>query len=182
MYKKILQHPNPILRKKSVEVKKNFDNLYGLIEDLKNTAKKHSKNDIILVGLSAPQIGLNLRVFVFYDQRLNKYIEVINPKIISLSTETSLEWEGCASIGVGKNGLVGPVKRSRYCEIEFFDANWQRKMLSASNILSHILLHEIDHLDGILFLDRVVNEKYLMTFRELDQYMKKNNGKFPKIE
>lgn len=181
MYKEIVQYPNPILRKKSLPINKNFQNLELLVASLKKVAKKNSKNGIVLVGLSAPQLSVNARVFVFFDNKTKSYKEVINPEIIELSDNTSIEWEGCASVGVGKKGLVGPVKRSSFCIIEYFDLCWQRKILSAKGVLSHVILHEIDHLDGILFLDKLVDQKYLMTFDDLEKYMAKNNGRYPQI-
>lgn len=177
----ILQYPDKKLLLKSREVKKNEADLKIILEDLKKLAKANSKNGITLVGLSAPQLGINIRAFVYFDFKQKKYIDVINPKLIYSSKEYSNEWEGCASVGSGQNSLFGPVSRSKSCQINFIDIDGNEHMLSASNYLSHVILHEIDHLDGIIFLERVMDPKMIMTAAELDTYADKHGGKYPKL-
>jgi peptide deformylase len=171
----------PILRQKTKDVVKVDAEVKRLFEDLTKLAKENSKDGITLVGLSAPQVGWGIAAFVFYDLNTKKYIEVVNPKVLYSSKETNVEWEGCASIGTGATSLFGPVKRSRACQIQFTNIDGKDEVISVSNYQSHILQHEVDHLNGILFLDRVNDPKMIFTARELDDYAKRNNGKYPEI-
>ena len=74
-FDKILQYPDPILRAKSVDVKIVNNDIINLFQDLERLAKKNSKEGVTLVGLSAPQVGLNVNAFVFYDFKKKKYVE-----------------------------------------------------------------------------------------------------------
>jgi peptide deformylase len=180
-YLTILQYPDPKLSAKSRDVRKNEPDLFLIIDSLKNLAKKHSKGGITLVGLSAPQLGLNIRLFVYYDLRKKQYMEVINPKLVYASKELSTEWEGCASVGKGENSLFGPVSRSKSCQIRYYDLAGNEQILNANGYLSHVVLHELDHFEGIIFLDRVIDSKLIMTARELDEYALKHGGKYPEV-
>jgi len=180
-FHEILQYPNKKLTTKSIDVKVIDNDLKNLFRDLENLAKKNSKEGITLVGLSAPQLGLNVKAFIYYDLNKKKYIQVINPKLVYSSKELSTEWEGCASVGVGAKSLFGPVTRSKTCQIEFLDLDGRDQIVSVSNYMSHIILHEIDHLDGIIFLDRVKDPKMIMNAKELDAYAEKHGGKYPKV-
>ncbi|BDQ04691.1 MAG: peptide deformylase [Candidatus Dojkabacteria bacterium] len=180
-YLTILQYPDPKLSAKSRDVRKNEPDLLLIIDSLKNLAKKHSKGGITLVGLSAPQLGLNIRLFVYYDLRKKQYMEVINPKLVYASKELSTEWEGCASVGKGENSLFGPVSRSKSCQIRYYDLAGNEQILNANGYLSHVILHELDHFEGIIFLDRVIDPKLIMTARELDEYALKHGGKYPEV-
>lgn len=181
LYTHILQYPDKRLLMKSREVKKNEPDIDILLRDLKTLAKKNSKGGIHLVGLSAPQLGVNIRAFVYYDFKEKKYLEVINPKLVYASKEVSNEWEGCASVGIGPKSLFGPVSRSKSCQVQYVDLQGKEHTLIASNYLSHVILHELDHLEGIIFLDRVIDPKMIMTAAELDAYAEKHGGKYPEI-
>jgi peptide deformylase len=184
-FEKILQYNDPklgrVLREKAKDIKEVDNEIKSLFEDLKTLASKNSKDGIVLVGLSAPQVGYSVSAFVFFDLKQEKYIEVINPRLIYTSKETTVEWEGCASIGTGKKSLFGPVKRPRMSQIQYTNLAGEEKVLSVSNFQSHILLHEMDHLDGILFLDKVEDPMLILTASELDEYARKNNGDYPKL-
>jgi peptide deformylase len=180
-YDKILQNPNPILRVKTKDIKTIDNDVLNLLRDLKKLAKLNSKDGITLVGLSGPQVGASLSVFVYFDLKQHKYIDVINPRIIYQSKEVTGEWEGCASIGTGPSSLFGPVKRPRQCQIQFTTVDGKDAIISGSNYQSHILLHEMDHLDGVLFLDRLTDPTLIMTAKELDDFAAKNSGQYPKI-
>ena len=181
----IIQYKDPklgkILREKSKPVKEINNDLINLFKDLEKLAKANSKEGITLVGLSAPQLGENVQAFIYFDFKTDSYVPVINPKLTYESKELSSEWEGCASIGEGPTSLFGPVARPKSCQIEFLGLNNEIKTATVSNYMSHIVLHEIDHLNGILFLDRIKDEKTILTARELDEYAKKHGGKHPKF-
>lgn len=162
-----------LLREKSEEIKKFDEDLNSLINELFYLCKSSSKEGVTTVGLSAPQIGVTKRVFIYFDLKKKKYFEVINPRIKFLSKEMSAEWEGCASIGTGKNTLFGEVERPEVSEIEFYDKYGERKTAKVNGYQSHVFLHEIDHLEGILFTDHVKDPNNLLNADELDKYMKK---------
>lgn len=180
-FDKILQYPDPKLLEKSVDLNSIDNDVKSLFKDLERLAKKGSKQGVTLVGLSAPQIGWNVRAFIFYDFKKNKYIEVINPKLLYSSKELSAEWEGCASVGTGSKSLFAPIRRSKSSQVEYLNLKGETEVLSATNYLSHILLHELDHLEGIIFLDRVEDPQMILTARELDEYAAKHGGNYPKI-
>ncbi|MFW5720077.1 MAG: peptide deformylase [Candidatus Dojkabacteria bacterium] len=180
-YTKIVQYPDPVLKKVSSEVKTIDNDIKNLLKDLRKLARLHSKDGITLVGLSGPQVGVNTRVFVYYDLQKRDYIDVINPVIIYESKEKTGEWEGCASIGVGPASLFGPVKRPRSVQIRYLNPEGEEVIVPATNYQSHILLHEVDHLDGILFLDRVEDPGMIMTARDMDEYARTHNGEHPEI-
>jgi peptide deformylase len=180
-FKEILQYPDKRLLEKSTDIKNVDNDVRNLFRDLEVLAKANSKAGITLVGLSGPQLGWNVRAFIYYDFNKKKYIPVVNPKLVYSSKELTTEWEGCASVGSGQKSLFGPVARSKSCQIEFTDLEGESQIVSVSNYMSHIILHEVDHLDGIIFLDRVNDPNLILTASELDDYAKKHNGKYPKV-
>ncbi len=184
-FRKIIQYNDSkfskVLREPTKEIKSIDTDIKKLFKDLVILSKENSKEGITLVGLSAPQVGLGVSAFVYFDISTEKYIEVINPKLVYFSKESSTEWEGCASVGSWNSSLFGPVQRPRSCQIEFIDINGEERKVSATNFQGHIIQHEIDHLNGVLFLDRVSDPKLILTAAELDEYAKKNNGRYPKV-
>ncbi|OGF25894.1 peptide deformylase [Candidatus Falkowbacteria bacterium RIFOXYB2_FULL_34_18] len=151
MLLKIITNPNSILRKKSKEVKisdiktKKFQTF---CHDLIETMKKKDG-----VGLAAPQIGKNIRVFVIHNDNLDMII--LNPEIIKKSW--SKEWgeEGCLSVP----NTFGKVRRHKKIKCRFIDKNGKKQTLDMSGMPARIFQHELDHLDGILFIDSAKNIK-----------------------
>ena len=146
--KQIYIYPNPILRQKtqdlslekikSAEVKKLVASMFKLMYQANG------------VGLAAPQVGLNWRLAVV-DTRDGRAPQVfINPYIISTSFRKLSEAEGCLSLP----GLTALVKRPRQITVKYFDQSGQSQVLPADPFLSRVLQHEIDHLDGVLLIDR----------------------------
>lgn len=140
---------NSVLREKSLPVKnldKNIKKLMkNMLEDLK--ADKNA------VGLAAPQVGENIRLVVVYLHE--RCIIMINPEILSQSEEKNIDEEGCLSIP----GEFGKVERPTDITVEFFNEKLQKKKLDLSGFDARIVLHEVDHLDGILFVDRMSPEQ-----------------------
>jgi peptide deformylase len=150
----ILGYNHPILRKKADIIDKDYPELLQLIEDMKETLKKSEG-----VGLAAPQVNRSIRLFIV-DARYyaSKYPETndftktfINPEIINFSDNLVYMPEGCLSIP----GIYEDVARPEIITIKYFDENWQEHTETYSSILSRIIQHEYDHLDGILFTDKV---------------------------
>jgi peptide deformylase len=188
MLRDIIQIGDPVLNKKTTDVSDvNDPKVKQLIEDLIDTCEE---NHSTTAGLSAPQINELLSVCVcrrtdIEELRgedtlpLNELWEVmINPKVISKSEEKSQFWEACLSIGVGKNQLWGPVQRSKSIVVEYLDRNGNKKTLSPDGFFSHVVQHEIDHLNGILFLTYIDNPANIWKGKDLDSYLDET-GEFP---
>lgn len=122
------------------------------------------------VGLAAPQIGVPLRIFIVSGNVLSsgKPLICINPQIIKRSKETKWLQEGCLSV----RWTYGEVKRHARVTIEAYDENGEKFMRGASGLLAHIFQHEVDHLDGILFIDKAKNTEELSE-EEKEAYTKK---------
>ena len=122
-----------------------------------------------LVGMAAPQIGINLRMFVTEvrktrtrDPRQADHVRVfINPRIARFSKQKAFGYEGCGSVVGG--GLFGEVKRSSQVSVIAYSLKGERFALEASDLLARIIQHETDHLDGRVFLDRMPNPKSFMS-------------------
>ncbi|MDI3496232.1 MAG: peptide deformylase [Patescibacteria group bacterium] len=150
----IIHYPHPILRKKSQEI--NMEELKSgklqqLLLDMEKTMKEKDG-----AGLAAPQIGKNIRLVVINHN--NKTLFLINPKITKKSWAKEIEEEGCLSV-VNKKGeiIFAPVKRHKKINCIYFDAKGKKKTLTAEKMLSKTIQHEIDHLNGVLFIDYLEN-------------------------
>lgn len=145
--RELMLYPAPVLRKKADPVVRFDENLAHLIDDLAESMYFYKG-----VGLAAPQIGVGLRaVVVDIDQREGppKLIELINPTVRSVSDEGVLTEEGCLSFP----GEWEQVKRPAAAVVAAFDRHGQPFEIAAEGLLARALLHEIDHLDGKLFVD-----------------------------
>jgi peptide deformylase len=136
-----------ILRKKSKEVSVVDDKIRTLLEDLLDTMYAHDG-----VGLAAPQVGILKRAVVIDVEDGNVY-KMINPKIIARSGE-QIGQEGCLSVKEKK----GIVKRPMNITVEYTNENGEKVTLEAEELLARAICHEVDHLEGILFVDRVKNK------------------------
>jgi len=103
------------------------------------------------VGLAAPQIGRNIRLIVV--RYLDGDLVLINPKICKKSWLKEWDEEGCLSVP----GIVGDVKRCKKITIKFLDENGKLRQLTGQGLLARVIQHEVDHLDGILFIDKARN-------------------------
>jgi peptide deformylase len=169
VFKRATQVGNPIIRKKSLSVKAilHSQKTKKILKDLIDSMRYHN-----LVGMAAPQIGINRRIFVseIRKTKLRKSNETdpvrifINPKIISLSRNQVFGYEGCGS--VANAGLFGNVRRARSVVVEAFNEKGEKFRLHASDLLARIIQHEIDHLDGKIFLDRLSDMKSIMSREE----------------
>jgi peptide deformylase len=157
---------NPILRKPAQPVSKITDvTIQALINSLIATAA--SANG---VGIAAPQVSQAHRLFIVASRPSNRYpnaplmepIAMINPKIVSHSSETVKGWEGCLSVP----GIRGLVPRYQAIEIEYTDRNGNLQRQELTDFVARIFQHELDHLDGIVFLDRVESRQDLFSEEE----------------
>jgi peptide deformylase len=140
----VVKIPAPVLRQKASEVTKVSKKVQQLIDDLFRIMKKANG-----VGLAAPQIGVSQRVIVIAPIG-GKPAALINPKVLKAEGEYTGQ-EGCLSIP----GLYGDVTRPDYVEVEALDRKGRTIRYRLEGMESKIVQHEIDHLDGILFIDKV---------------------------
>lgn len=155
----ILQKENKILRNKTAEIK-HFNS-----QELKLFIKKMSKtmfDEPDGIGIAAPQIGVPKKIFLvaedvlfperFSDLKLKtkNFLVFINPVLKKKSSKKIKDTEGCLSV----RGIYGEVSRPEKIVIEYFDEFGQKKIRGTSGLFARVIQHEIDHLDGILFIDK----------------------------
>ena len=134
------------LRKKSRCVGAISPRIKTLLDDMLETLHVESG-----VGLAAPQVGVLRRVaIVEYDDKL---YELINPEILE-SSGAAIEEEGCLSVP----GIRGTVKRPDHIKVTYTDRDGKRRIEEHDGITARIFCHEIDHLDGVLFVDKMIKE------------------------
>jgi peptide deformylase len=140
----IVTHPAKSLRERSAEIDpKELKNMRELIADMKLTMEKKDG-----VGLAAPQIGNNIRMIVISTK--DGPLAMINPVLKNLSFFKEWGEEGCLSVP----GKYGQVKRHRSLKCEYLDDQGNKKAMQATGLMARILQHEVDHLDGVLFIDK----------------------------
>tara|TARA_B100000575_G_C23141374_1_gene664325 strand:- start:3192 stop:3716 length:525 start_codon:yes stop_codon:yes gene_type:complete len=145
--KTIIFEPNPILRKKSENLNAVDDDLRKLMDDMLETMYAAPG-----IGLAAVQIGILKRLIVIdisKDEQKKNPLFLVNPIINFKSKETSIYEEGCLSLP----GYFAEIERPAECHISYIDYAGKKKDLKATGLLSTCIQHEIDHLNGILFID-----------------------------
>jgi peptide deformylase len=139
---------DPVLRSPATDVQEITDVHRRLIADMFDTMR-----DAPGVGLAGPQVGVMERIFVYEASDEDSGV-LINPRIVSRSAETEIDDEGCLSLP----GLFYPVERSTSIVVEALDENGDAVTISAEDYKARIFQHEIDHLDGVLFIDHLTDE------------------------
>jgi len=139
----IVKHPDEILREKAKPVKAVTPSIQKLLTDMAETMY-----DAPGVGLAAPQIGISKRVIVIDVGDEHGLIEMVNPEILESSGE-QFGPEGCLSIP----GLQGDVRRKNKVKVKGLDRNGNEYTIEAEGFLARAFQHEIDHLNGVLFID-----------------------------
>ena len=159
--KEIITVPNEMLKKTSEPIEKVGVNERKLIGDLFDTMY-HSNG----IGLAAVQVGILKRLIVIdiskEDEKKNP-IFFVNPEIIYQSDKTSTYEEGCLSLP----GFYAEVERPTECHINYLDYNGKRKKLEADGLLATCIQHEVDHLNGILFIDHLTRLKKNMIWQKI---------------
>lgn len=153
---KIIKHPNKILRQKSKEIDLNQISSLEFKKFLEEMAETMLKKDG--AGLAAPQVGKNIRLIV--TNKNNKPMVMINPQITKKSWAKEIDQEGCLSV-VDENDEIYylPVARHKKLSCIYFDEKGQKKKIETEGLMARVIQHEIDHLDGILFIDRAEGSK-----------------------
>ncbi len=147
---------DPVLRTPADEVRAFDRELAALVRDLEETVDHPGR-----AGLAAPQIGVSARVFSYHvDGEIG---HLVNPRIVELSEEVQDGDEGCLSIP----GIWAPTVRAVHAVAEGFDVHGEPLRLSGSGLMARCLQHEVDHLDGKVFLDRLTGEARKSALRAL---------------
>lgn len=149
---------DPVLRQRAREVERLTDVHRRLVDDMIQTMRAAPG-----VGLAGPQIGVVERVFVYEVEE--DVGAIVNPKISFRSPETEVDDEGCLSLP----GLLYPVERHVSVLVEGVDPDGEPVVKAAEGLLARVFQHEIDHLDGVLFVDRLPPELRRKAMRELTQ-------------
>jgi peptide deformylase len=163
----IVIEPDPILRKKSELLENVNDDTRKLLDDMLKTMYAAPG-----IGLAAVQIGILKRAVVIDISKKDdkkKPIFLINPEITYTSNETSTHEEGCLSLP----GHFAEVERPAECNVEFIDYYGKKKKLMAKGLLATCIQHEIDHLNGVLFIDYLSKLKKDMIIKKLLKQKKK---------
>jgi peptide deformylase len=142
---KIILYPNKILREKTEKVEKIDKEIKNLVKEMKKIMIQHNG-----VGLAANQIGKNLSIFVAYDNK--KFYTFINPEIVKFFGKEKIMEEGCLSLP----NVWGQIKRYEGVVVSYQDLFGKKKKLKAKGLLAQIIQHEIDHLNGVLFIDKAI--------------------------
>ena len=166
---KIAQIGDPFLRRPAKSVITDINKeILDLIDSLTSTAIVNKG-----VGIAAPQISQPYRLFIVVSHPSDRYphaptmnpTAMINPCILNHGTEIAKDWEGCLSVP----GVRGLVHRYRSIEVEYTTKLGEIKQEIFTDFIARIFQHELDHLDGILFVDRVKSDSDLYTEAEYQQ-------------
>ena len=159
--RKIVIEPDPILRKKSENLEKFDNDIRKLLDEMLKTMYAAPG-----IGLAAVQIGILKRLVVIdiskEDQKKNPLF-LINPVITYKSKNTSIYEEGCLSLP----GHFAEIERPSQCSVDYIDYNGKEKKLKADGLLATCIQHEVDHLNGILFIDYLSKLKKDMIIKKL---------------
>ncbi len=164
--RKIVIEPDPILRKKSENLEKVDNDIRKLLDEMLKTMYAAPG-----IGLAAVQIGILKRLIVIdiskEDQKKDPLF-LINPVITYKSKNTSVYEEGCLSLP----GHFAEIERPSQCSVDYIDYNGKEKKLKADGLLATCIQHEVDHLNGVLFIDYLSKLKKDMIIKKLIKHKK----------
>ena len=179
---KVREVGEPILEKECIEVDiKNInEEILDIIEDLKSTLEFGTG-----LGIAAPQIGVDKRIIVVGAKKENiKYNDaeeipitaMINPTWKKLTEDTDVQYEGCMSVP----SIRGKVERYKNIELTYYNENGEKIVKQLNGFFARLVQHECDHLDGIVFLEKVKGPNGFATKENIDKYNLRNKNDIPK--
>ena len=189
----IVTTPDPRLRQKSEKVHQIDDEIKRIIDEMiaSSLAWEEEHEFELSAAMAAPQLGYNKRIIVVREDMSNKdnanFVPLINPVVIKTEGKIIEDYEGCLSVP----SVYGKVGRPYKARIKAVTENGEEVRLKATGFLARTLLHEIDHLDGILFIDHIkdqtdafykLNDKGDLEPLNYDKYIKNNKDLFPDEE
>tara|TARA_B100001059_G_C17614014_1_gene466060 strand:- start:207 stop:731 length:525 start_codon:yes stop_codon:yes gene_type:complete len=164
--RKILTEPDPFLRQKSNKVDDVNNEIRSLMDDMLETMYNAPG-----IGLAAIQVGVPKKVIVLDlsrdDEKKNPYY-FVNPELITSSDNNASYEEGCLSVP----GQFAEINRPDKCKIKYLDYNGDKQILNAEGLLATCIQHEMDHLEGILFIDYLSKLKKSMIVKKLSKQKK----------
>ena len=167
---KLYEYPHPILKKKAEKVDVVDDDLRKLLDDMLETM--YASNGC---GLAAPQIGLSKRIVVIdiaHEDEEAQPLYMVNPEIVWRSEELEVCEEGCLSVP----GQRAEVERPASVKIKYLDYNGKECELLVEDFLAVAAQHELDHLDGVLYIDHISRLKRQMLLKKLEKFRKEKGG------
>lgn len=189
----IVTTPDPRLRQKSEKVHQIDDEIKRIIDEMiaSSLAWEEEHEFELSAAMAAPQLGYNKRIIVVREDMSNKdnanFVPLINPVVIKTEGKIIEDYEGCLSVP----SVYGKVGRPYKARIKAVTENGEEVRLKATGFLARTLLHEIDHLDGVLFIDHIkdqtdafykLNDKGDLEPLNYDKYIKNNKDLFPDEE
>jgi peptide deformylase len=147
----VRQYPDPVLRLKAREVEDLDESVTGLVERMTMLMDEARG-----VGLAAPQVGILRRVVVYRTAEEEPVVALVNPRLVSASEEVETSDEGCLSLGAAT--VVVPVERPIAITLEAQTPDGEPLRLEAEGLQARVIQHELDHLDGVLTIDRTTPE------------------------
>ncbi len=166
---KIITTPDERLREKSEKVRKIDDEILEIISDMRKLSLDWEKDHPyeISAAMAAPQMGVNKRIIIIRDDMEDKkkatFTALINPEIIRAEGKIKTDFEGCLSVP----SIYGMVPRATKVKVKAKLEDGTEVRIKATDELARTLLHEIDHLDGVLFIDHIKGKKD--AFYEMDE-------------
>ncbi len=154
--REVLTYPNPILKEMAKDVEEVTEDIKKVIQDLIDTMEDSGHS----VGIAAPQIGELVRIIVI-DASKNKKCNNHHGRMVLINPEI-LKWEGMLQFREGCMSVpdyTGNVNRARKVVVQYQDENMETKVIEAEEFEAVLLQHEIDHLDGVLFIDRIISKR-----------------------
>ena len=175
---KVREVGDPILEKQcdEVNITNNNEDIIDIIEDLKSTLEYGTG-----LGIAAPQIGLDKRIIVVGAKKENiKYNDaeeipitaMINPTWKKLSEDTDVQYEGCMSVPA----IRGKVERYKNIELTYYNENGEKIVRKLNGFFARLVQHECDHLDGIVFLEKVKEPNGFATKENIEKYNLRNKN------
>lgn len=148
----VRQYPDPILRMKANEVEEIDDSVTGLVERMKGLMSEARG-----VGLAAPQLGILRRVLVYQAGEEEQFMALVNPRVVESGEERIADDEGCLSLGAAT--VIVEVERATTIVVEATSPEGEEVRIEAEGLEARVIQHELDHLDGILIIDRTSPEQ-----------------------
>ena len=167
---KLYEYPHPILKQKTEKVAAVDDEIRKLLDDMLETMYESNG-----CGLAAPQVGISKKIVVIdiaHEDEEPAPLYMVNPEIVWCSEETEVCEEGCLSVP----GQRAEVERPAKVKIRYLDYNGNQRELLAEDFLAVAAQHELDHLDGILYIDHISRLKRQMLLKKLEKFRKEKGG------
>src|SRR6187397_1795874 len=148
----VRQYPDPVLRMRGNDIEEIDDSVTGLVERMKGLMSEARG-----VGLAAPQLGILRRVLVYQAGEEESFVALVNPRVVQSGEELVADDEGCLSLGAAT--VIVEVERPATVVVEGKSPEGEDLRIAAEGLEARVIQHELDHLDGVLIIDRTSPEQ-----------------------